>query len=176
MKKQDYDFNNYDRLTIIAKKAVYPEVLSSYAVFGWKEKNKKDDVSRGDIVHVEMLREHKIKNKDELQYLQVCFESELDKLSDAYTYKNAKSKAIAITVSSCAVLFSVLCLPLIFSATTVLNILGYSLISTFLLAPIFSLPLFIKFRKKENKKFNDISGKCIKIIEGILQKAKGLTE
>lgn len=168
---KDYDYHKHDKLVITLKKSLRKQILLAYADFKWEEVQSKDDLEFGDIEHVTLIRKHIIPNKDRVQYLQVCFEKHLDKISKLYTFKNVKSTIIySITVLlGLAAIFAGILL-----AVGTVGFLGYLLAGVGLIVPLSLLPIFIKMRRKENKIFQTKSQKILDAAEGILQEVKEL--
>ena len=173
---KDYDFHKHDKLVITLRKSLRQQILSAYEVFKWKEVQSKDDVEFGDIEHVTLVRPHKIPNKDRVQYLQVCFEKHLDKISSLYTYKNTKSAVISSVLSILVILAILGGIFLIASCSGFLGILGYVFCGVGIVVPLSLLPVFIKIRRKENRAFEQKSKDILDMTDGILQEVKELLE
>ncbi len=63
-----------DFISIKGKKQAAEHIIGCYGKFGWKLVEQKDDKIYGDVTHMTFMRPHFIKNKDELQLLQVRLE------------------------------------------------------------------------------------------------------
>ena len=68
------DLFDNDFITVTGKRPAAEHIIKCYGDFGWKLTECKDDKLYGDIVHISFTRPHAIKNKDELQLLQVRLE------------------------------------------------------------------------------------------------------
>ena len=174
MERKDYDYKKHDKLVITTKKALLEQVLNAYSVFKWEQLILKDDKNYGDEVHVTLVRPHQLKNKDSVQYLQVCFEKYLDQISNAYTYKNLKSTIITLLVAVGGIGLIIGGLALIFNCVNFLALLGYGLSSAGVLIPVALIPLFIKTYRKENLLYKQKRNNLNIKIDEILKKAREL--
>lgn len=68
------DLFDNDFITVTGKKQASEHIIKRYGDFGWKLTETKEDKLYGDILHMSFTRPHAIKNKDELQLLQVRLE------------------------------------------------------------------------------------------------------
>lgn len=174
MERRDYDYKKHDKLVITTKKALLEQVLNAYSVFKWEQLKLKDDKNYGDEVHVTLVRPHQLKNKDSVQYLQVCFEKYLDQISNAYTYKNLKSTLITSLVAVCGLAFVIGGLVLILNCANFLLAFGYFLAAIGLIIPVALIPLFIKTYRKENLLYKQKRNNLNIKIDEILKKAREL--
>ena len=169
--ENSFDYKNFDKLVVTVKRDKQEGIINDYALFGWKKIQTKDDDVFYDLVHLTFYRPHVIENKDELLYLQVCYEERLNKASDLERYKNGLSSIFYCTLLLLAVL------GIIFS---LINILKYSnlLIGLlFILGSVLLGGLIIpinKLRKRENGKYIDKVNEILEQIKDILQKVKSL--
>lgn len=82
-KAEPRDYKNYDYLDAAVKKNRIDELTAHYAVLGWDCVDSRDDKVYFDIKHIVMRRPHFIANKDELQLLQIYFETAWNKIGKA---------------------------------------------------------------------------------------------
>ena len=68
----------YDELRLYVKKTKKDEIVNHYKVFGWNLVSINENKRYEDIVDLEFKRPHKIKEKDELQLLQVYMEENVN--------------------------------------------------------------------------------------------------
>ena len=173
MNIKDYDYNKHDKLVIVIKKALKKQILSAYSFFKWEEVQSKRFLHLKMFEQVVLIRPHNIPNKDRVQYLQVCFERQLDKLSKSYTFKNLKS--ILLGLFLCVFSFLSILFGVILMVENYLALGG--VIIALAVVSLFCFSVFIaKIRRKENKAFNYKSQTILQQSEKVLQEAKELLE
>lgn len=91
MKKEDFDYNNLDKLDIYAKKEKANEVIECYEAFGWELQENTPNSKYEDTCELSFTRPHKIANKDYLQYNQIEMENILNAKGKLERYKNSKT-------------------------------------------------------------------------------------
>ena len=176
MNKQK-NYNDFDYQTVLVKEDKLTEVITRYENFSWKKINSKQHSRYSNIVEVEFCRKHLINNKDELQFLQVNMECELNKKARLEKRKNSKSTTLGLILGLLGgglIACSIWCfinLSLILGCVLggVLAFLGIGV----LIGEAFILKRFIK---KENEKFNAIINMCENLIEGYCKQAISLKE
>ncbi len=89
----DKDYYSYDFIDIIVKKENQQEIVDAYSTFLWEKIEEKEDKRYNDIVHLSFRRDIKILNKDRLAYLQVSYETALNKKAEIKFKKHSKSIA-----------------------------------------------------------------------------------
>lgn len=72
--------DEFDELNVSVRKDKLDKLLSHYAVLGFKPVDRTDDPVFYDVVHLTLLRPHKVAHKDELQLLQVYIETAWNKI------------------------------------------------------------------------------------------------
>lgn len=168
--------NNMDSLKIFAKKGKCADIVEKYNCFGWKLSEKSENDRYEDIVDLTFARPHKIENKDELQLFQVYMEDDLNAIAKLERNKHAMATAfglfffpVALILIGFGILFCLNILP-------VLGLIGgicFCAVGV-IIAAVAGI-LLPKIIKKEKTKFEQSHGKLNKQLEGICEKAKGLT-
>lgn len=170
--ENSFDYNNFDKIVVTTKREKAENIIKDYAVFGWQKKEVSDDEVFYDVIHITFSRPHVIKNKDELLYLQVCYEEKLNKTADLERYKNLNSSILYCIVLTFCVL------------TLILGIVNLVKFSNILLGILFIVGCFLvggtvvlvnKLRKKENGIYNRKFNCLLKDINDILNKVKVLS-
>ena len=164
------DYKNYDYLDIIVKKDNACEIINAYSAFLWEKIEEKDDRHYNDVVHLTFKRDINIENKDRLAYLQVNYETALNKRAEINYKKHSKTKIAICNVAFCS-------LATLFGIGVFIYFLK-SLLSI-VIASIFVISLFVlnffsikRIRKKFLKENIDCENKTKIInteIEEILQ-------
>lgn len=90
------DYKNYDVLNLYVKRNKLEDIINKYSIFGWELEKQEDNKQYEDIVDLTFVRPHKIKNKDEVQLLQVYMEERLNKVGQLERNKNAKTTSLAL--------------------------------------------------------------------------------
>ena len=144
------DFVNYDKLVLYVKKSKLNSIIKSYARLGWELALKKDNGKYENIIDITFVRPHKLKNKDELQLLQVGMETNLNQ--QAKLEQNKHTKSLCFGLSFSVVALAHLCVGILnlINQTQTLLIVLYSIhiaIGVFLLIPLCFLPKIIKKEK-----------------------------
>lgn len=174
MKKEiNKDYWNYDYLDLTVKKDKVDELISTYNSFRWEQTDMWWDKQYSDIIHLSFKRQHKIENKDRLQYLQVKYENLLNEDSFLLSRRHAKSQAVI----SISLVFGVSALlgflSLIFLIKSTLSIVFGSILV--LAQAIISVYLFRRIRnlrKKEKQNYKEKSQDIKLKIDGIIAEAK----
>ena len=105
MKQTHKDIANWDYLDIFVKNNNFEEVKSSYQDFGWIYVKHQQDSMYDNVQVVHFKRSHTIKNKDELQFLQVGLDNTLIKKGYLEKTKHNPSIICGITLGLlCALL------------------------------------------------------------------------
>lgn len=169
------DYNNYDVLNLYVKRNKLEDIIKKYEIFGWQLEKQEDNKDYEDIVEVAFIRPHKIKNKDDLQLLQVYMEERLNKVGQIERSKNAKTTSLALIFGLLGMALLVLgSLDLIFkffniwaSGDIIFLVLGLILVFT----GSFIVP---KIYKKEKVDFDAKISVLELEIENICERAKFL--
>ncbi len=170
--EKKFDYNEFDKIVVTTKREKVENIIKDYAVFGWQELTVDDDEVFYDVIHITFFRAHVMDNKDELLYLQVCYEQRLNKASDLERYKYTYSSIFY-------------CILLIFSIITlILGVISIVKFSNVLVGLLFIVACFMiggavvpvnKIRKKEYGLFITKYNNVLKEIEEILIQAKALS-
>lgn len=102
MKNPNIDYHEYDTISIALKKEALDKMLEYYGAFGWQVYERNEDAKYFDIAHVRLVRKHKIKNKDALQYLQVRMEAVVNRFAAVRKNRHARSVSFGLTLSLAA--------------------------------------------------------------------------
>ncbi len=153
-KREAFDYNSYDRLSLELKTEAKGSMLEYYLAFGWEPYLEEADSRYADIVHVDLRRPHNIPNKDRLQLLQVKMESAVNRFAIARRDRHSVSLIMSLSFAlggavsialGALIAFKLSGLPFI--------ILGSALALIGLAVPLFLIPTFIRIFKNENKKY-----------------------
>jgi hypothetical protein len=164
-------------LTILTKKDKLYEILKVYKSFGWEDVEQAEDKIYDDTLTVTLRRNHKIKNKDKLQLLQVHMESKLMELEKCQKYKFSKSISLGLTLGLGLVAVLVLGILLMATGFTVYAKFGgviLTIMSSILM--VFLMTTLHKFVKEENVEFEKKSKIINKNIVDFCESAKKLLE
>lgn len=167
--------NELDNLTIYAKKEKVNEIISHYSSFGWIKVSEKDNNTFEDLVDITFQRKHKIKNKDELQLLQVHLEDKLNELGKAERHKHSKLTALALCCGVFGLIFIAFgvlcCIGLIEHVGIIVGIISFTIALLLFTLGIITLP---KVYKLEIRDFNKLRTKVNGEISKITKKAMDL--
>lgn len=144
-----------DTISLMVDVSSLEEVKYYYSVFGWKISSEKRDAIFHRTYHIVFERDHFIDNKEELQLLEVEFESNVKKLNKAKVKKHRWTKIFALSFSLLFFVCLVLGLCFYFGYPEGIPLYASILLLSFsglffILCPCFCIPTF----KMENKKFN----------------------
>lgn len=147
--------NEFDTLTIFVKKIKAKAIIKDYENFGWSLKYESENNQYEDIVDLTFERKHKIKNKDELQLLQVYMEDKLNELGKLEKNKNPKTTALGLFFGVVGLILLVF--GSLFAFNIIINIALTPSIIMMCIGSIFLVSTFIfipKLNKKELDQFN----------------------
>lgn len=158
--KIDLDYHKYDIVSCDIKKKDVDEIIDIYISLGYKIYHNENSELYLDSKHLIFYRDHNIKNKDKLQYLQVDIEMMINNTS----VKNQNKYISLILIST---LFVILGLGFIAGGVTILNLLtGKMYLTLAIICFIFSFfefiftTIFILKRKKNiDKNFDEYKKK-----------------
>lgn len=88
------DYKNYDYINVSVKKSRAQALTDMYAAFSWEETSREEHRLYDDVFNLSFRRPHAMANKDELQFLQVCAESEFNSIDMLENHKHASSASI----------------------------------------------------------------------------------
>ena len=89
--------NDFDYITLFVKKDMAEEIKQSYLHFEWSVFEEKENNRYEDILDITFSRPHKIKNKDDLQILQMYTEDGFNRLGKLEKNKHTKTLTTALT-------------------------------------------------------------------------------
>ena len=165
-----------DSLTIYAKKTKSKEIIKNYKTFGWHLKSESENNQYEDISDLTFYREHKIKNKDELQLLQVYMEDKLNEIGKIEKYKNSKSTAFGLffgIISLALIIFGTLFgFKIIVGASIASSIIMSCIGIIFLILTLIFVPIL---SKKERACFNSRHTQLENELQEIINKATFLS-
>ena len=169
------DYHKYDKLSVIIYNDVAEDILPCYKALGWKLYARKWGKLYRKTKLYEFYREHKIKNKDKLQLLQVYMEDTVNIL--AHKAKKEHTKSVTLSVVSSLLSLGLigggiavaLAIPKLVILGIVMGVLGVSAFvgSAFLVKSIY---------KKEELKFAKIKKESVGALNKIYNLATALTE
>lgn len=169
------DYNNYDVLNLYVKRNKLENIINKYTIFGWELEKQEDNKEYEDIVELTFVRFHKIKNKDELQLLQVYMEERLNKVGQLERNKNAKTTSLAFifgVIGLVMIVFGILDLIFnFFSVSIAGDIIFLSIGAILELTGILVIP---KIYKKEKFDFDSKISVLELEIENICERVKVL--
>ena len=167
------NYNEFDTLEIYARKNKVDHIKSCYQSFSWHVVEEKENDRYSDTIDLTFQRPHKLKNKDELQLMQVYMEDTLNKYGSLERHKHAKSTTYGLCfgVLSLAILIA----GIIILKNSLLNILfGGTLIVLGLLSCMIVFVVCLKLFKTEKETFEQSRKKLQDDLETICKKAKKL--
>ncbi|MBQ9792150.1 MAG: hypothetical protein IJW32_00185 [Clostridia bacterium] len=169
------DYNNYDVLNLYVKRDKLENIISKYTIFGWELEKQEDNKEYEDIVEITFVRPHVIKNKDDLQLLQVYMEERLNKVGQLERNKNAKTTSLALVfgvIGLAMIIFGLL--DLIFNFFGFLIAGDIILLSVGAILELTGLLVVPKIHKKEKIDFDSKISILELEIENICERVKVL--
>ena len=85
------DYHEYDTLSLVLKREALDIIHSYSRDFGWEVFKLDEDKRYFDIVHLCLVRPHKVSNKDKLQLLQFRMEGVINAIGDSRRKKHRRS-------------------------------------------------------------------------------------
>lgn len=172
--KRTIDYKNYDALRVSVKERHVDELISAYRAFGWAPTEMKGDEVYDDVIDMSFVRPHNVENKDDLQYLQVCAEMEINKRDKLSRKKHSRSSSVGLVlgISGVALIVFGIYLALVGSALYVVS--GAALGVLGCVACVFCPILTKKFVREEKIEFARRYKESLKKSEEILKKAAEL--
>ena len=174
---QEKDYQNFDYIDIIVKKENRQEIIDAYSTFLWEKTQESEDKRYNDVVNLSFRRNIKVKNKDRLTYLQVSYETALNKRANIKFNKHSKSKIAICNVAFCSLasLFGVG--VFIYFYKSILSIILASLFATLIFFIAFICMKKIKKKiAKENQDFIDKTKMIDEEIKEILSSVNNLAK
>ncbi len=165
----DIDYNKYDSLSLALKSELVDKMLSYYEKLGWRVFEKYEDKKYMNIVHVTLVREHVIKNKDKLQLLQVKLESLINRMAKDRKRKHSKTLILSLSSSLFLVISLALGIFLAMRDVPALTLVGACLIFFGVGGFFAHIPVSVKTYRNENtayaRKFKRTSAEIVRLIE-----------
>ncbi len=159
------DHNKFDYITIFIKKSMADEIKQSYAHFEWSVFDEKENDRYEDILDITFSRPHNIKNKDDLQILQMYTEDGFNKLGKLEKTKHSKTLITALTTEvigfflfACGLLTALNLLPfgILWLSITSAVIGGLSMIAGAVIMPIIFKKEIVSYEKTKQKLYDEI--------------------
>ncbi len=152
---QERDYKNYDYIDVLVKKQNQQEIIDAYSSFLWENIGNKEDTRYNDVVNLSFKRDIKVLNKDRLAFLQVCYESALNKKAEIKSKKHSKSIALICNLAFFSLAGLFLVGVFIYFFKSLLSIILASIVGLF----IFALDIIaVKKIKKRIYKENSNNG------------------
>ena len=167
-----FDYNEYDSISLALKKEESHRMLSYYRAFGWDEYERREDMRYFDIVHIKLMRRHKIPNKDRLQLLQVKMEALVNNF--ARVRKNKHSHSLLLGVGMGVLCVSLIALGSVLIFRKLLLSLALSFISLGAVIPFFTVAAVKRILISENKRYAEKFKEMTAGISRIIAEAKKL--
>lgn len=168
----EFDYNEYDSISLALKENESERMLSYYKAFGWSEYEKQEDKRYFDIVHIKLMRRHKIPNKDKLQLLQVKMESLVNRFASVRKNKHSKSVISALSLGILAL--GILVIGIILLINRSLIPLAVAMIILSAVSPLAIVPFVKSTVKKEKQSFAAKFKEMTSEISEIISRAKKL--
>lgn len=171
------DYNKFDKLSIYVKKEKRDEIVSFYSLLKWELVLETSNFIYDDTLDLTFIRLHCIKNKDELQLLQVYLEDKINNIVKLEKNKFLHCTTLGFLLGSLSVFLMSIALICYINLNQkvgailggVLGILGVSIV-------ILLLVLLPKIIKKDKHNFKTKKDDLNKQIQQICEKIKLLTQ
>ncbi|MBQ2864665.1 MAG: hypothetical protein IJE91_04290 [Clostridia bacterium] len=171
------NFLGTDSFAILLKKEKYDEVTQYYKDFGWKIVSSLPHAQYANILIVEFSRNHFVNNKDELQFLQVNMEHDVNSLGKLEKTKHSRSIIVGITLGLLMASFLTMSFCFLLLRPTVTEIiLGCACAFTSLVLIVFTLFWLKQNIKKEKTHFLQKQTELQGSIKNYCSQAKSLLE
>ncbi len=168
------DLFDNDFLSVTGKRQASEHVIKRYGDFGWKLIEKKDDRFYGDTVHMSFRRPHFIKNKDELQLLQVRLEIAYNNTGKLARKINTRAALSVIATTLVAAAFIVGGVFMILNGVLLPIIFGSMACAFGLAAAAFGGICAKRIRKKDKAKYGRLIDAEVEKIEELCRRAREL--
>ena len=167
--------NEFDYLTIYAKKEKANEIISHYSAFGYTKIDVKENNRYEDLIDITFSRPHKIKNKDELQLNQVYIEEKINELARIEKHKHSKTTSIGLSLGTlCISLITLGILSIVNIINTIPLVFAITFIAFGIVLLILELIFLHKIYKNENLFYKTNSEKLLTEIAEIIKTAHSL--
>lgn len=154
--KMNNNLMETDTLSLFVKKERKESVIKSYECFGWEVAVEQQSARYENVLEIKFIRPHFIKNKDDLQFMQVNMERDLNNIGKLDKQKHQKSTIISLTLIPLwliVIALNVLAIIKLNGAMQIITGVVLSLISIFL---VVNIPiLLIKTIKKEKLRYRE---------------------
>ena len=176
--------NDFDYLKIYVKKPKTERIINHYKTFGWTLKSQTENDRYEDILDLTFERPHKIKNKDELQLLQVYMEDKLNKLGMIEKNKAPKTTIFSLTFGVFGIALTIIGLLFCFNQLVGLNLaLSIFIVVLGTIFTIIALIIIPQLHKKElidfkqkstliESEINQVCDKATKLLGGNQNESK----
>lgn len=172
--KRTIDYKNYDALRVSVKERHVDELISAYRAFGWSPTEMKGDEVYDDVIDMSFVRPHNVANKDELQYLQVCAEMEINKRDKLSRKKHSRSSTVGLALGAMGVALVVLGVYLAIVGTALYLVFGIAIGVLGCVACVLCPIVTKKFVREEKIEFARRYKESVKKSEAILASAARL--
>lgn len=169
------DYINYDSLKLYVKKNKSKEIIEHYKLFGWEVLEEFENKKYEDILDLTFCRPHKIKNKDELQLLQVYMEERLNEQAKIEKHKHSKTTSIGLCLGVIGVGLITLGLLACLKVIMFVSLIGGILLAVSgLVFVAVSLIILPKIYKKEKIIYEEKNDQLSTELENIFDRVKTL--
>ena len=169
------DIFENDKLELYVKKDKVDEITNYYGKFKWEVVDRTENKKYEDLIDLTFSRPHYIKNKDDLQLLQVHLEENLNKIGKLEKMKNSKTLAFGLSAGILPIGLAVLgILQLINFISTLQLVGGMVLLASAVFLGVAVAICARRIHNSEYKLFVTSYNSVQKTIEGILLKVNEL--
>ena len=173
MMAKEKDYKNFDYQTVLVKKNKFDEVVNNYKSFGWNVTNVKQHSRYENILEVQFARPHYIKNKDELQFLQVNMECDINKKGRLEKHKHSKSTTLGIVLGIGGILLIIGAVACWLNLSLILGIVLASILAIVgLMCFVVEWVVLKKIIRSENNRFEIENTKLINLINECCKQAR----
>jgi len=177
MKMVEKNYNQNDYQTMVIQKEKADELIKNYESFGWFPIAINQSSQYENLVEVEFCRNHFIKNKDELQFLQVNMEHDINAKGKLERTKHSKTLIWSLSMGMFACYCIISAIFCVLRLNLTLGIILCCLFSVLALLTIILVPIImVKNVKKEKLIFNKKVKEYNEQIIEFCNKAKTLIE
>lgn len=173
MEKNNFDYTNFDRLEVLAKKEKSDKIIECYNSFQWKLINCKENERYNDTFNLTFSRPHKISNKDYLQYTQIEMENTLNDIGKLEKNKHTKSTVCGLSLGIIIILLLTIATTCLLKLNTTFSLILGILCSTFAIIMVIICTLTsVSISKKENIYFEKKHLQLTETLDKICNKVK----
>ena len=164
----------FDNLTLYAKKHKVNEIINYYKSFGWKLIKQTANAHYEDIIDLDFERKHKIKDKDELQLLQVYLENNINKLGKIEQNKKSKIVTLSCLFYTGSIFIFLLGILSLINLININFFIGLSISLVGIILFCFNIILLPKLKIAQHQKSNEVVQHLKNEIQDICQQAQRL--